>query len=117
MKSRRKMVSETEHHAGKLIPVELTGSIEETCKKILQGMGVAPEDYYSSFRDQLDDEGYRQYFITDDAIYKIESESLDASDDIARATKNADGSIDFEVRYYNGGASFSEMLTNAMKKI
>jgi fibronectin type 3 domain-containing protein len=114
-RQREKIMSRTEHHIGKLIPVELTGTVEETCKKILQEMGIKHEDYYSSFREQLEDEGYKKYFITDNAIYKVESEAQDPDADIAKAKKNEDGSIDFEVKFYNGGCGFSEALEYAIK--
>jgi hypothetical protein len=107
-------MSETEHHIGKLIPVELTGTVEETCQNILKEMDIEPQEWYESFIEQLKDEGYDKYFITDDAIYKIESVSIGPYEDIARATRNADGSIDFEVKYYNGCRGFSEALECAI---
>jgi hypothetical protein len=110
-------MSRTEHHVGKLIPVELSGTIEETCQKILQEMCIEPSIWCDSFREQLEDDGCRKYFITDNAIYKIESEEQDLDADIAKATKNEDGSINFEVRYYNGGCSFSEALDSAIRNI
>jgi hypothetical protein len=42
-------MSITEHHIGKLIPVELTGTVEETCQKILQEMGIETSIWYDNF--------------------------------------------------------------------
>jgi hypothetical protein len=110
-------MSRTEHHLGKLIPVELTGTVEETCKSILKEMDIPESIWFDNFREQLEDECYKKYLVTDDAIYKIESEEIDPYEDIAKATKNEDGSISFEVKYYNGGCGFSEAIEAAIERM
>lgn len=107
----------TEHNVGKLIPCELKGSIEETCKVILAEMGINNHEYCDSYREKLGDEGHRKYYITDTAIYKAEYSKKDPFDDIFRSTKNDDGTIDFETRYYNGGCSFNEAIEYAIKEL
>lgn len=93
----------------------MDGTIEETCKAILSEMGIDDHKFCDSYREKLEDEGYRKYFITDAAVYEVEAEEKDPDDDIFRATKNEDGSIDFEVKYYNGGCSFNEALDEAIR--
>ena len=44
-------------------------------------------------------------------------ETIDPNDDIIRAALNEEGSIDFEVKYYNGGASMQEAIVSALKKL
>lgn len=108
-------MSETEHRVGKLTPVEINGTIEETAEAILKADGVEPKEYYDTFLDQLEDVGYRQYVITDGKIYKVDMAEIDPYNDIFNATHNEDGTIDFEVKYYNGGCSFNEAIEEAIK--
>ncbi len=109
-------MSDTEHNVGKLIPRESKGTIEETCRSILSEMGIDDvED--GEARERLDDEGYRKYFITDSVVYEAIYQEVDIDCDIFNATKNTDGIIDFEIKFYNGGCSFNEALEEALKKI
>ncbi len=110
-------MSDYEHNVGKLIPCELKGSVEETCKLILAEMGIDNHEYCDSYREKLDDEGYRKYYITDTAIYKAEYSKKDPSDNIFRAIKNDDGTIDFETRFYNGGYSFNDAIEASIKEL
>lgn len=116
-------MSDYEYNVGKLIPCEWKGTIEETCKAILIEIGTSEFEEIAigstgdSYRERLDDDGYREYFITDNMVYKAEYEKKDASADIFKATKNEDGTINFETKFYNGGCSFNEALEEALKKI
>jgi len=110
-------MSEIEHKTGKLKPCEMRGTVEETCKAILSEMGIDDHKFCDSYRKKLEDEGYRKYFITDTAVYEVGGRDKDPYGDIYNATKNEDGSIDFEVRYYRGGWSFNEALEEAIKVI
>lgn len=110
-------MSETEHKIGKLKPCEMKGTVEETCEVILSEMGIHDHEFCDSYREKLEDVGYRKYFITNSTVYEVEAKEKDPDDDIFIATKNEDGSIDFEVKYYNGGCSFSEALEEATKGI
>ena len=110
-------MSETEHYVGKLIPVEMKGSLEDTARQILSEMGEEKKDYYESYLEQLEDDGYKQYIITSTDIYKVKMEEVDPDYDILRSNYNDNGVIDFEVRYYNGGCSFDEAVKKALKRI
>lgn len=112
-------MSETEHLRGRIIPLNLGDDIEEACRKVLIGYGEADaeaaKDGYS-YREQLADFGYDSYLITDSKVYKIEKEELDPYDDILNAFLNEDGSISFEVKFYNGGCGLSEAIESAIKR-
>lgn len=110
-------MSETEHNKGILTPVEIIGDIENTAKKILEGMGEDPEEYYSTFLEQLEDVGYRKFFIADNMIYNVESTQIDPDNSIMLASKCGDGRIYFETKFYNGGCSFNEALHSAISRI
>ena len=109
-------MSETEHNKGKLVPVSRIGSVEEKCKAVVEVHGFEKSKYHETFKEALEDEGYRSFFITDTEVYKIESEEVDADGDIMNATRNTDGTIDFETRFYNGSCSFNEAIKCALEK-
>lgn len=99
-------MSETEHKKGKMKP---------TGQTIEQYMGdVKIPDYYSSPTDYFNDEMYESAVCIDGKVYEIECENVDVFGDIAKADINPDGSIDFEIRWYNGGASMSEMINKSL---
>jgi len=110
-------MSETEHKTGTLTPVPIIGSVENTCQLILEQHDEEKCKFSDSFREQFEDWGYRHYIVTDNAIYKVTTEDKDPYDDIAIATENEDGSIDFEIRFYNGGCSFSEAVEVALNNL
>jgi len=111
-------MSETEYNVGVLTLVENEGDNEKTASKILAEMGVAPRpDIYDSAEEQLSDDGYRKYVFYNNSYYKIEYLSVDPDEDIFEATKNADGTISFVTKYYNGGCSFNEAIEEALKKL
>ena len=57
-------------------------------------------------------------FLNKNYAYVIISEDdIDDYADIFNASKNEDGTIDFLLRYYNGGCSFNEALTTAINKM
>lgn len=108
-------MSETETLVGKLIPEPIFENVEKTCERILFANGWGKEDYHGSFREALEDEGWRKYYITGDSIFKIEMISDDPYADIFYATKNEDGSYNFVLNYHNGGCGFNEAVEEALK--
>lgn len=101
-------MSETEHIKGKLIPTDKTVADfvgDVTLKKWHSDIN----DY---FRDEYDDKAIE----IDGKVYVVESEHIEPWDDIFRSKKNVDGTIDFEVKYYNGGCGFDEAIREALEK-
>lgn len=108
-------MSETEHHRGKIKEIEFEGDLVEVCEKLLEGdidpIWDTPYEYFESGY-------YKKYIVIDDKLYKIlESKEYPEDDEIIEASKNEDGTINYELRYYNGGASFAEVLHEALEKI
>ena len=89
-------MSETVHYKGKLTP---TG-------KTLSEFDPEADDIYDHYQDAVEIEGL---------VYTVEKESIDPDDSFFRSTKNEDGSIDFEIRYYNGGCGFNEAIDYALE--
>ena len=110
-------MSDYDYTVGKLTPVEITESVEHTCGLILSWLNIECDDNYDTCAEQLDDEYSDQYLITDIAIYRIQSEDKDPYNDIFNARRKDDGSIEFEVQYYNGGCSLNEAIKEAIKRM
>jgi len=108
-------MSEYEHIVGKLIPCDQ--SIESVCR---EEYGCTEEDldeYCNTWSALLQDVGYRNHYVIGDKVYSIEGNYVESDGDIFRATKATDNSIAFEVRYYNGGCSFTDAIEIALAKM
>ena len=109
-------MSETETHRGKLVPMSLKGAtLEERAKDACQRFGYERTDYHDTWLECLEDEGYRHLHVRGDIIYEAKDTRLEDYE-FVEGTKNDDGSYDYFFAYYNGGASFDEMLDTMMKK-
>jgi len=102
-------MSEVEHIKGKLKP---------TGKTINEFIGdVEFETWQSNAREYFEDEYYGSAFEIDGKVFLItERKEVDTSNDIFESNLNKDGTIDFEVKYYNGGCGLNEALAHATKK-
>jgi len=114
-------MSETVYYKGVLKPVDflMEEDLEARCKRMLkEEFGDEElEDYYDSFEEQLLDKYYTQFILNDNILYSVEKKSLDPDDSLFIAKRNDDGTVDFEVRYYNGGTSFDEAIEYAFENI
>ena len=112
-------MSETEIVKGKLIPVDQgkSESLIDVCKRICDKFGVTGEtfdgyDYDELMRDEL----YNKAVVINNIVYLIESKSFNY-EDIFEAEKNDDGSINFLVKFYNGGCGLEEAIEEAVSRI
>ena len=100
-------MSHTEHFKGKLTP---------TGKTITEYMGdVEIPTYYDDEREYFNDEFQDKAIEIDGEVYSVERNEYDDAGDIFESTKNEDGTIDFQVKYHNGGCGFGEALGEALK--
>ena len=110
-------MSETEVHRGKLVPMILNGvTVEERAKDACEKLGFELQDFHTSHLDCLRDEGYRKVYRHNGVTYRIEDEQLDPYG-FTEASKNKDGSIDYFISYFNGGAGFDEVIDAAMNRM
>lgn len=100
-------MSEVEHIKGRLIP---TG---KTINEFVRDAKF--ETWHSNAREYFDEEYYEKAVEINNEVFTVESQNLDPCDDIFTSTKNSDGTISFEVKYYNGGCGFSEAIEDALK--
>ena len=114
-------MSEIVHYKGKLIEIKVRPSVslQDIAKQIIDERGIEWSDYYLEYHkydhifvlcDTLRDE----YVYVNDRLYKFTKDYLDLDNDIYESELNDDGSIDYEVKYYNGGCSFEEAIYNAL---
>lgn len=102
-------MSETEHHIGKLKP---------TGKRVNEYIGYLKiPSYYKSVDEYFRDEFESIACVIDGLVFEIEASNYEDPDDIFIASKNEDGSIDFQVKYHNGSCGFGEALGYAIKNI
>jgi len=110
-------MSEMEHYSGILreIPKLENETLEEQCKRLLDVDEI--DIHYESYKEMFEDKNYGEYVIYNDLVYEITSRKADPYDDIFVANKNSDGSISFEVQYYNGGCGYSDAIEIALSNI
>ncbi len=116
-------MSETVHYTGKLTPVQLDNmnqSYLDKAKQILDERGIIMSGYHLKWGDAvtcLCDELYDEYIAIGGQLYSFTRKEHDPEEKIMNASMNEDGTIDYEVRYYNGGCGFREAIDLAMKNI
>ena len=112
-------MSETVHYRGKLHLVEKlpNETLEEQCKRLLsENNYLELNDYCDSWIEMLCEQLYEQYIVVDDEVYKIIEKNREyATGDIFNAHDNKDGTVDYEVMYYNGGCDFNEAIEHALR--
>ena len=108
-------MSETVHYRGTLRLV--SGDAEDTAKKICEKNRYEKQSYQKTWIDCLVDEGYGKYVKIEGRLYYVSTRhSVEPDEDIMEAsTDDNSNSIQYEVRYYNGGCGFSEALEEAVQ--
>ena len=99
-------MSQTEHHIGKLKP---TGQSVDNYVK-----DCDIPSYYDSDEEYFNDVFQEKAFQINGIVYEVETKELN-DDYIAISKHNDDGTIDFQVKFYNGGCSFNEAVEEALK--
>lgn len=110
-------MSEMVTYRGRLIPVDRRGLGIEAWIRELLGWDSLDTRGYGDWFEALDEERYNQYVYDSatDTLYEVERERLDPYGFI-EASRREDGSMDFTVSYYNGGASFGEAMEAVLRK-
>ena len=111
-------MSDYEAHYGKIKKVETELSCEEFAKQEfikITGKAVLPKTY-NNFIEALRDESEEFYFIESN-IYKIENTELDSDSDVFHYKELEDNSIEYNLRFYNGGTCLSEQIEEIISKV
>lgn len=115
-------MSEMEHHIGKLKEVKPTEneSFEQLMKRILieNNKDENLPTYCKNIQDYFNDEFYKAgFYAYKNKVFEVIDENFEDSDDIIKAKLEENGDISYQLRFYNGGASFSECLEEALNKL
>lgn len=114
-------MSRTEFHRGKLIAVnkEANETTEQLAERILKNHNIKIADYYDNIFDCLRDELYKQYFHhkKTDIIYIINDEEFNPDEEVIVAKRLQPNQFEYDVRFYNGGASMDECIEEAMDNL
>lgn len=112
-------MSETVAYKGRLYPI-LTNLPLEEASKLLVRKEIPNLSKYEEFPDTyleiLQEELSGKYLVINNVIYKYTRVEYDYNYK-ADARLNDDGTIDFDVIYYNGGCCFSEAVASAVEKL
>lgn len=101
-------MSETVHYKGKLTP---TG---KDLYEYVEGDDIPQRydgDKLEYFEDKYDDFA----IIIEGKVFEITGDYVEDIDDVFKSSDNSDGSISFEVKYYNGGCGFYEAIEYAVE--
>ena len=104
-------MSDYENKRGKLVPMyrDVCCSLAEKCRKLANEKGWDIEEYYD-YKEMIAEEGYKTHHIFNGQLFEIISEDIDPYSEIAEGVIMPDGSIEFVLRWYNGGACMHKML-------
>ena len=111
-------MSDYEAHYGKIKKVETDLSYEEFAKQEfikLTGKDNIPKGY-NNFIEALRDYD-SEYFFINSNIYKIENMELDSDSDVFQYKELEDNSIEYNLRFYNGGTCLSEQIQKIINKV
>jgi hypothetical protein len=116
-------MSETVHYIGKLTEIKSEYyTVDEIAKAILIINDAKPSEfdneyYQGSHKDMVCDKFSDEYLELNGKLYSYTQESIEAEEDIMRATIDNTGVISYEVKYYNGGCAFQEALEESINNI
>ena len=107
-------MSETVAYEGKLVPVDRGGKSLDLW--IQERLGWSNLRGHSDWLEALEETLYESYFYDNSraVLYEVQRRTLQPGD-FVHATTNADGSFDFVVSYYNGGAGFDEVMGSVVE--
>ena len=111
-------MSDYETHYGKIKKVETDLSCEEFAKQEfirITGKDTIPKGY-NNFIEALRDESEEFYFVNSN-VYKIENNELDGDSDIFQYKELEDTTIEYNLRFYNGGTGLSEQIEEILKQV
>lgn len=114
-------MSETVHYKGIATAIKTTEfiSVEDVAKEILKNRNKKIASYYSNAIECLVQEFNDEYFFhpKTQTLYSITKTSHDLDQAIIKAESKEDGTIEYELRFYNGGSGFEECMEEAFDKL
>lgn len=112
-------MSEEVHYKGKikLVPKLENEDLEQQCHRVLKENGINKLESYCDTWIEMMYEHYNTYIIHDSNLYEVLSKEDVDETDVFNAYSLPDGTIGYEVAYYNGGCCFDEAIALALDKV
>ena len=113
-------MSEYKAYEGKikhLGPKKEGETLEDRLKKIVKEKNIEIDNDYSTLKEFFVDQLYNDYVVIGESVYEILRYDNFEEGDIFKAVDNKDGTIDFVVRFYNGGMCFEEAIEEAVNNM
>ena len=120
-------MSQVEHIYGELIEMNAMfpgDTFEEKAKAACEYYGFNRSALWAdSWRECLHEEGYRTVFIRNEIIYEVHARNIDFHHIVDYDSESTivypyhPGSLFFNVKWYNGGGSFDEVLEAAFQRV
>lgn len=116
-------MSEYVRYKGKIKPLGNVLDLEDFAEKCLRECLSEErysklENYYNTKVEFLADECYKSFLISHGVLYEIlEKKDLSCEYDMFEATELSDGTVEYQVMYYNGGCGFSEAIEEALNRL
>ena len=106
-------MSQDRHQKGKITRVTLKEgqTDEDFAREFLKGK---KDPFCHEFLEELFEEHDKEFILINDKLYHLEEEDTTST---LYAKVNDDGSIDFDVIYYDGGASLEEAIEAALRNL
>jgi hypothetical protein len=115
-------MSYTEQHTGKLKKLNLKdyqAKMEFLISKDIFDLyenGMTLGVLFNKLKYKTDE--IEKYYLVDGDLYElVECKEFEDSDYLSIFNKNSDGTIDFTVRFYNGGTCLDEMIEEGISEL
>lgn len=112
-------MSRTVHYKGTLTEIKprSSRSLEDLAREIHDERGFEKEPYFDDYLESLTIGFAELYTLHGTRLFEIKGGEIDDESEILEAQLNKDGTINFECRFYNGGASLNECISEAITNI
>ena len=114
-------MSETVHYRGIATQINIPRdkSLVNVAEEILKERNIKILEYYDNTLEQLCSDYPYEYFFDarTGSLYKLDNEEFEMNDEIIIAKEKSETIVEYELRYYNGGAGFSECLEEAFNEL
>lgn len=109
-------MSEVEYHKGilKKVPMWDGENIEDQIKRVLKNAEIGK--WCKNYVETILSDYSKEYTVIKNTLYEIKDENYEDTEEIFESTEKPDGTIDYVVRFYNGGCCLNEALEYALKR-
>lgn len=111
-------MSDYETRVGKI--KKMDGDFEDIIMEISMLKPIPKYYDKNDFHDIIDfvrNEFNDEFIINDKEVYKVIEDKNLEDEDLFDAKENSDGTIDYTLRYYNGGCGFGEAIAKALERM